>query len=108
MAWNRYGHRVGGASTGNGAGGFWHADLFCDGAVGSGFSARDALQGFPNAALEGGGADVEGEGWVRFFSGDQAFESVVPVGHGFVVSAAGGEWKFAHQALRQFLVGGGE
>ena len=59
---NGDGDGIGSAGGSYGAGGGGGAEVACDGAVGAGFAAGDVLEGFPDALLEGGGADVEREG----------------------------------------------
>ncbi len=105
MAGNGYSYGVGGAGASDGAGRFGHADFFGDGAVGASFSAGDLLQRLPDTALKGGGADVEGQRGVDLFSLQQAGQGVSPGGHGFVVAAANGERKLAHEALLQLALG---
>ena len=56
------GEEVGAAGGADGADGLGRADGLGDLGVGAGFAAGDFEQGLPDALLEGGGADVEGEG----------------------------------------------
>src|SRR5437764_665746 len=56
-----FGDGVGGAGAGDGAGGGGLADGAGDRAVGAGAAVRDRPQRLPDAPLEGGGLDVEGQ-----------------------------------------------
>jgi len=56
------GEEVGAAGGADGANGFGGADGFGDLGVGPGFAAGDFEESLPDALLEGGGANVEGEG----------------------------------------------
>src|SRR5271157_450901 len=108
MAWDRYCDRISCAGAGYCSGCCRHADLLCYGAVGAGFASGNSLEGLPDAALEGGCANVQGERWMSILSLDQASEICFPLGQSCVVTAAHGERELAHQSLLQFLVGIGE
>ncbi len=56
------GEQVRAASGADGANGFRGADGIGDLGVGAGLAAGDLEESLPDALLEGGGADVEGEG----------------------------------------------
>ncbi len=102
------GYGVGGAGSGYGAGGFGASDRFGYGGVGAGFSAWNFLEGFPDFALKGGCANVEGESGIGFAPFEEAGEAGSPLGEGGVIAATGGEGEFAHEALLQLGIVVGE
>src|ERR1022692_746975 len=99
---------VGGAGPCYGSGRRRHADLFGYGAIGTGFSAWDLLQGLPNAALKRGRSNIQRERGIGFASLKQASQIHPPLGHSGIVAAAGGEGEFAHQALLELAIVVGE
>src|SRR5580658_11367277 len=105
MAGDGHCYGVGGASSSHCSCGFRHAYLFCHGAVGAGFSARNSLQSFPDSTLERGRPDVQRERGIGFLSLNEAREILSPLGHGRIVATADGEGKLADQALYELLIG---
>ena len=72
MARDCHGYGVSGAGSGYGSCCSRHADLSCQGAVGTRLPPGNLLQGFPDLALKGGGADVKRKGGIGFMALNQA------------------------------------
>lgn len=70
--------RIGGASAGDGADGFFAPDGAGDLAVGARRAPGDAAEFFPDAALEGGGLHVEREIAMRLFAAEMAEDFADP------------------------------
>ena len=91
VAWDGESNGVGGTGGGDGAGGGGRAERAGESGVAARLAAGDLLEGSPDTLLEGGGADVEGEGGGQGVFGGLAEDEGESFGEPSGVSLGGDE-----------------
>ena len=90
------------------AAGAWTTDRVRDFAVRFGLAERDRLQVGPYLALEGGGADVQGQRGIQILTGHVLQQGAGPGVQAAFILFAEGKGEFPFQTFEQLAVGAAE